>query len=168
MKIPKTGISHIATRLSQLKNIPRKRLGVFAACLIAAVVLVFVLASKQTSKQAQGSVCSKETVEQAVSVIHPSRVADLKVLASKIMKNKNYEQDVDCLYIVLNYHINNADAGKARATLAKFEKVYNSDKGISPFFNAPTFNINDLRNNIAFLEKQTAEYEKNGRALNGF
>jgi len=111
------------------------------------------------SSNATKSVCSAELIGEANGPLNTSDQTALGPVVDKIMALKGFENDPNCMYVVLLYNIVAGDSSASSKYLAVYEKVFDPALGLSDSFTAPILSIETLRNNVAFLARSSKESE---------
>lgn len=111
----------------------------------------------------QGPVCSRQLLNRAVVAFEPEKVAELEPVANEIKQLPRYEQDPNCLYVLMQFYVNTSDAQGASATLAKLEASYNPgvgyDEALVAYKAEPPAAFRPV---IEFLNAQAARQQKIG------
>lgn len=90
-------------------------------------------------------------LKEAAANLSPSKSASLLPVVQKIQKLKMYQQDPNCLYIIVTYYTNIGNGNSAATYLAKFNKVYTSRVSLS-FSLVEYASVQAMRNNVTFLQ----------------
>ncbi|MEO8105388.1 MAG: hypothetical protein ABI602_03575 [Candidatus Saccharibacteria bacterium] len=108
--------------------------------------------------------CSSQTLHEASQVLVPTKVTELGQIVGKIQKNKGYDTDPNCLYVVTTYYINESDSNQARYFVNKLNASYDKSKGLDdsldPDINLSVVGLNDT---VKFLEKSDQQFQQNDR-----
>lgn len=107
----------------------------------------------------------KGILREASRSLGPTEHEQLKPVVERIRAIPNHENNPDCLNVITTYYINSSDYENARAYLDKLNEVYVPNQGFSKFLGPDAKNIETLRADVAFLEKQVEQFEKNKRPL---
>jgi hypothetical protein len=131
--------------------------------LIGLVVTLLLLLWSSNSKHKMGVVCSDAVLKQAALAFNANKTADEKKVAAQVLTLENYNQDPNCMYILVNYNINIGDAQTAGSYLTQLEKVYKPAQGFSVYFaGAYGRSYETLKDLVANLQKQQQDL-KNGK-----
>jgi len=102
--------------------------------------------------------CSGELLYRAREVMEPDKVTELEPITNEIKQVPGYEQNVNCLAILLTYAINQSDAVAAEDYLAKLQAAYpNSkyDNDIARYVSTP----DEYKPTVEFLKQQAVRYQ---------
>jgi hypothetical protein len=138
-------------------RMPNKKTAAIGLILIAIVVsgVIVVAANRETKPAVNIRGCSSSLNRQAATVLLPERLEQLDQIVDKIVKLPGYEQDPNCLYIVLTFHINASDAAGSQHYLSKLEKVYNPRVGYDQALEAAQAKTPaELQPTVDFLQQQ--------------
>jgi hypothetical protein len=109
-----------------------------------------------------GPKCSYAVLEKAKPALEVTKVAELEPEAQAIERIAGYDQDANCLYVVLTYYINISDGPKARELYDKLAAVYNPNEGYETVIRDVTKSPEELRPTVEFVEKEAARSQKIG------
>ncbi|HTE22434.1 MAG TPA: hypothetical protein VK674_05340 [Candidatus Limnocylindria bacterium] len=110
----------------------------------------------------EGPKCTYRMLEKARLSLDASKVAKLEPAVGEIEQIPGYDQDPNCLFVVLTYYINISDAAKARELLNKLEKVYTPSEGYETVIVEQAKTPKELRPMVKFLEEEAARYKNIG------
>ncbi len=99
-----------------------------------------------------------QLLRQAVPLSTQPKYLQLKKVVDKIQKLPDYQRDPNCLYMVITYEVNAADAGSASDNFNKLVKVYNPNVGFTPYLGRGA-SLQALQTSINTL-KQVLEQSK--------
>lgn len=122
----------------EVKKLPkhhsrRKRLTVFAVVSLVALVVaggLYVYFSHQSDRQV--SVCTNTQLQESSNAINSNETSQLVGTVRDIQQKPGYDSDVNCLYIVTQYHIGITDPANARKYFDMLQKQYNPEVGYAP------------------------------------
>lgn len=138
------------------------------ACLLA---LVFVGRSdkpKTVVSIQQKTVCTDVTIGKAAGYIAESNSYELGRLVEKEVTNKaDYQQDINCLYIVISYNFSNNVATGIDLDIDNYTELY--VQGVRPSSNfGTTLSAAEVKQQAAAIDKVNEAYEKqNSEATEG-
>jgi hypothetical protein len=128
-----------------------------AAILLVALVItnvLFFLVLDRGPGISDGPKCSQAMLEKAKPAFDTAKVVELEPQAQEIEKIAGYDQDVNCLYVVLTYYINTSDGTKARQLHTTLKEVYDPNKGYQTVLWDVAQTPEELEPTVAFLENQ--------------
>jgi hypothetical protein len=124
-------------------------------------------ASKSPSSSAISHVCGSSLIREANAPLANSDQVALSAVDT-IKGLKNYTHDPNCLYIVLQYDLAAGDAAASRSDLDAYTRLYDPVVGLSDAFDVSIISVDELRQNVAFLEKndksQAADEQLNDKS----
>jgi hypothetical protein len=130
----------------------------FVAIVVLASVAVYLTRPKEGPVGVPpGPKCSYAVLEKAKPALDVTKVAELEPQAQAIEQIAGYDQDVNCLYVVLTYYINTSDAPKARELYNKLAAAYNPNEGYETVIRDVTKTPEELGPTITFLENQAKQ-----------
>jgi hypothetical protein len=125
---------------------------------IAVAGIIAVIANRETKPAVTTRGCSSSLNRQAATVLSPDRLEQLDSIVDKVVKLPGYEQDPNCVYIVLTFYINASDAANSRHYLSKLEKVYNPRVGYDQALEAAQAKTPaELQSTVDFLQQQAQQ-----------
>lgn len=143
---------------------------IILVALVVGSILIFVIQPKayQKKQSAKGQVlhiCSDSILQQAVAVMGPGQQKQFLSIVNNIKQIPKFDQDPNCLYVLLNYYVVISDAKDSRTYLDKFKAVYVSKASMSPILIAsknslPFQTVGDIDTIVQFLEKADRENTK--------
>jgi hypothetical protein len=111
---------------------------ILSIALILVVVILSITAYFVHRENTLHSVCSEDAgasvLGEAGSAIYSNNLQELQKAVKVVQQEPHYQQDPNCLYIMVNYYIISSNSGVATHYLNEFEKTYNPSKGISSKF----------------------------------
>lgn len=123
---------------------------VLIVLLMIVLILIFVL-NNQSNNSPTTQVCSDSANRSLLSTdakyIISNNFVGQGVLVHKIQKLAGYQNDPNCLYVIVNYYINTSNVNKAMIYYNKLKKIYDPRHGFSRYLN-PSKTLNTLRNDI--------------------
>jgi hypothetical protein len=106
--------------------------------------------------------CSSQLLGRAAVVLDPTKVGELEPITDEIRQAPKYDQDPNCLYVLVTYYINTSDGTLAKEANNKLEKVYNPEKGYDEAIARDAKSPQALRPSVDFLVKQASRYQNVG------
>lgn len=97
--------------------------------------------------------CNKDIITKAGPMIQNRQGDQLAKVADEVMQKPNFDQDVNCLYIVIYNYINFGDGANARKYYEKLVPLYKPEVGFSQSFGPQLTSPEGLKRQIEFLEK---------------
>jgi preprotein translocase subunit SecY len=144
------------------KNHANRRLflGVFIlVCLVVVAVVVLALNHKnnKTTAPKVSSVCTSTAggtlLQQAQIPIFGANQLQLLRITQKIEKLPNYQDDQNCLYVVITYYANAGNALQANKYMQDFNQVYNPKKPLSTKLGPDIPDVAMLRSRVLAMQK---------------
>lgn len=108
-------------------------------------------------KDNAGPACSDETITQAADYINNNKLPELRDLSDKIVTTKDYDKDVNCLYIVTTRYIEVGDAENSRKYYDLLASIYDSEAGYSKLFGDTTNDPDQIRQTVEFFEQKASK-----------
>jgi hypothetical protein len=103
------------------------------------------------------TVCSSTAgpvlLHNAGAAIYAANIKQLRQVAQTVQKEPHYQQDPNCLYIMVNYYIDSGDSKNASFYLDKLNQAYQPNKGLSAEFGLKIPNISYLETDLSTLKK---------------
>jgi len=100
-----------------------------------------------------GIACNQDIITKAGPMIQNRQGDQLAKVADEVMQKPNFDQDVNCLYIVIYNFINFSDGANARKYYEKLVPLYKPEVGFSQYFGPQITSPTGLKKQIEFLEK---------------
>jgi len=121
------------------QNNPKQKKKILNTSLLGLAVVVFIglaitvfIYVRNSSVGVCSSTASGSILMQSSNDLLNRDTAKLTPLISKIKSLHAYSKDPNCLYIISAYYLENQEAQQANSSLSQFNKVYASDKQVSP------------------------------------
>lgn len=135
-----------------------------AVALVVLVALGVVAGFLTPDKKAppvveEGPKCTYASLEKIKPNLDPRNVRKLEPQVREVESISDYDQDVNCLFVVLTFYIHLGDPVKARENFDKLEKVYSPGEGFETVISEYTKTPEELKRSVEFLEKQAATYK---------
>jgi hypothetical protein len=112
---------------------------------VVASLATIGLLLKLTLKEVGDSVvCSEQIVADMAVAIKDADLTKQAEGVAKIQSQKNYEQDINCNYIITRYGISVDDIELADAALNNMKRLYAKGERYSSEFNHPVLTLDDL------------------------
>lgn len=137
------------------------RLGLAAMVIIGVCLWLFVFDKPQEQAIINEKRCSNDILTDAAKILETNEVIKLKIIAEKVQKIEKFDQDLNCLYLVLIYSINFDDSSKAHEFLNKYEKLYNQINGLNPLLGNSIKTLEQLKADLKFNDDVRQQLEKN-------
>lgn len=125
--------------------------------------LVYVVVDDPPANVAEVVVCNDELLTEAAGVLEASKYMELRTVVDKIQALPSYEEDPNCLNVVVTYYINTSDYTQAKSYMDKLEAAYRASRGFSPLLGDQAKTIETLRADVEFLEKLEEQFRQNIR-----
>lgn len=141
-----------------------KKLYIIIACVVVVLLLVVAGTVIYTNrKQSVSGVCSNNQalIDTAAAALDPSKIPELAQVVSKIQSISGYESDPNCLYPIVEYYVYTNDASAAKSSLTQLEAVYDPQVGLAPQYSLGFTSIDNLKQQIGFVEKFNADLQNN-------
>jgi hypothetical protein len=115
--------------------------------------------ANKTVAQNPPTICSTSILKQAGTALQSSaQVANLIPIANQIQKLPHYQQDPNCLYVLVAYDVSYSDATNATKNLNLLIKVYNpSPTHRLSIYLQPAKSIADFKADIAAINKNAKQ-----------
>lgn len=145
----------------------RKRLVIVLSLIIVAGGLVFGISKlvgkgvKNNPTQATSPTAVNQIVTESLSQLATERPSGLGATIGKINATEGGNTDPSLLYIKLRYYIAIADVTNARKTYDSLVNVYDPKTGYDALINQSARSLDGLKKDVEFLEKQSAQINKN-------
>lgn len=107
---------------------------------------------KDTDKAVVANVCNEELISEAYEPIANQDSEKLSGIAEKIKTQQNYDQDPNCLYILINNATSSSNFADAKTNLELYRQVYDAELGLLGDF-APVNGEPDI------IAQQIEQYE---------
>jgi hypothetical protein len=107
-----------------------------------------------------GPKCTYQMLEAAKPNFVETKLAQLEPQAKEVEKIAGYDQDVNCLYVVLTYYIYLGEAQKSRELYTKLANSYKPGEGYETIIADVAKPPEQLEPTITFLENQSKKYQK--------
>jgi protein involved in ribonucleotide reduction len=141
----------------------RKVAAIAAAGFVVILVLaIFLLADEPEPVVDNGPKCTYAMLEKAKPNLGATKVAKLEPQVKEIEQISGYDQDVNCLYVLLTYSINTGDAARARELYDKLDKVYVTGEGYETVIVDVAKKPSALKPDVEALEQQAKQYQDVG------
>ena len=144
--------------------------GLFVGCgliivlLILAVISYLLLQKPKPSSSAAMAVCTapnnKYLLSEANINLYPTSYAQeqqLSFAVTKIKRLPHYLQDPNCMFVLTAYYVASNNPAQAASSLASLRHYYNPKVGFSHSLSATNKSLVALENNVALLQKNSAE-----------
>ncbi len=116
--------------------------------------------NKQVSTSAK-AVCDENLLERSAKAIrYPIDSEALAAIVTDIKKLEDYNRDVNCLYVVLQYNLVTSSPVQARESLNGIKGLYISTVGYSSSFGADTQSPAVLEQMVIALESRQEKFLK--------
>lgn len=162
----------VSERRKSLVRNPRVLWVALVVALLILVVAGLLLNSKDEKKTVaslqQKTVCADQTIKTAAQYIAESNSYELGRLVEKEVTNKaDYQQDINCLYIVISYNFSNNVATGIDLDIDNYTELY--VQGVRPSSNfGTTLSAAEVKQQAAAIDKVNEAYEKqNSEATEG-
>lgn len=157
IELPSAVVSPNYPRIRNKKKFGIKLGAVLLVAVMSGLIINRILAARRHRSPhpiATTTGCSEQILTTASVVMEPSKQKDLLPVVSQIKQLPQFDQDPNCLYVVINYYLSISDGANARSYFDKFQKVYTPETVLSPVLLSPTsIRPKDLQANVEFLEK---------------
>lgn len=142
-------------------------LGLFGILVGSVFAGNYLFQKQKAEKLSKNIICSDQVIKESLPYLKSGakNLEKLKPIVEKIKALNNFENDPNCMFIVLNYSINSGNSINSRAELSKLE---NNKTDFITAFGPSAKNIDQLRTEVEFTEKLNDEINKNSKSLNGF
>jgi hypothetical protein len=133
-------------------------LGSVVLLLVAGAVAIYFAGREPEKPIVYG--CPTSVLQKASAKLDPTKVEELEPIVHEIKHLPKYDQDANCLYVLITYYINISDASAAADTLAKLKLVYDPTKGYDPrLTRSRDQSPEHLQPIVDFLQQQAARYQ---------
>lgn len=135
------------------------RLAIVLALLFVVVAgVAFYIKSTQNKDTA---VCSDQLLQEAGLVLDKSDHEQLRPFVEDIEELENFDQDPNCLYILVTYYVNINDPASARSHFEQLQAIYDPEVGFSEFFGGDVKTLNELRVEVEQVEQMAEDINNN-------
>ncbi len=141
-------------------KMPKRMIVVTSVIVLMLLVSGWFFWQHRSAKNANAPKCSVAILKEAAPNLGAEKVTQLQKTADKIKKIKGYDTDPNCLYVVLNYSINNGDAGAASDQFKQLQAVYSDKTGFNSSLGF-TKSLSLLKSDIAYLVHGQKQAEQN-------
>lgn len=141
-----------------------KKLYTIIGCVVVVLFLFAAVTVIYTNrKQTVSGVCSRDQalIDAAATALDPSKIPELAQVVSKIQSISGYESDPNCLYPIVEYYVYTNDATAAKSSLIQLEAVFDSQVGLAPQYSSVFVSIDNLKQQIGFVEQFNADLQNN-------
>jgi len=138
---------------------------IVAACLVvvsAGFIYFFAIRSSNKAidtSNANTVVCSNETISAASKAIDANDSLSLAIVAAKVVKLKDYTNDINCLYIAARYNLMITNVPEAQTYIKQLEKKAPLPSYYSKYFSTRPLSIQQMKQTISVIEQQAKEVE---------
>jgi len=105
------------------------------------------------------STASGNVLQQAAGEISSTNVVQLQTSVTKIMGLPNYQQDPNCLYVIVKYYLVGGNGSQAQKYLTLLNKVYNPAVGYSSKLGSPTDDPSVLQEEVNVANQTSAQIQ---------
>lgn len=146
----------------------KKMLIILVAIVLVIGLTIFVLVPRvreSTEKKQQGSACVNEEglLAEAKQLFSYDELDELKVMADRIQTLEKFEQDPNCLYVLVRFNVLNNDALAARQNLDKYKAVYSSEDGLDEALGEKPMSTEELEQEVAAAEAFREQIKSNSQ-----
>jgi hypothetical protein len=139
------------------KTSRNKRVSIFAAGSIVVLIIATVsVTAYQMSQSGCNSSSGQDLLKQAAHSLDQSKQKVLRPIVAQIRNLPNFDQDQNCLYVVVSYDVFSSNASDGRINIDKLIKISGPSHAYSPIL-GKTQDIASLESDITLLEKSTTE-----------
>jgi len=138
---------------------------IVAACLVvvsAGFIYFFAIRSSNKAidtSNANTVVCSNETISAASKAIDANDSLSLGSVAAKVVKLKDYTNDINCLYIAARYNIMITNTSEAQKYIKLLDKKAPLPSYYSKYFTTRPLTIQQMEQTVSVIEQQAKEVE---------
>jgi len=97
-------------------------------------------------------VCTDSLIKEVDAAISGANLTNLQRLAGQVKSLQNYNQDPNCLYILLSERLRVSDASASRSYFNDLEPLARATNGFSQLFVLSSPSLDTLRNAVVALE----------------
>lgn len=135
----------------------KRQLLVAVGVLIVLVAALFVFwPDPEPDPPAVG--CSKDLVRDAGRALAPSDVDRLQPIVQQMESSVGYEDDPNCVYVVMTYYINTSDSEKATQLYNQLVQAYDPDEGYDQSIAARAKSPEEVKPTIEFLQSIAEDF----------
>ncbi len=136
------------------------------ALVIGLAVFVVLPRFRDSSNQKMYSnACVNE--EGLLASVQPLFVYDeldeLKIFADRIQALEKFEQDPNCLYVLVRFNVLNNEATAARQNLDKYKALYISEEGLDDALGEKPMTTEDLEQEVTTVEAFREQIKSNSQ-----
>lgn len=134
-------------------------------------VIVFVVAMgflgfkiinrKLVVRSGCGGQATSPIYDKAATLMTPKKLNELKVYTEEITSKQGYENDANCIYPVLYYHLSIGDVPVAKTEYEKFKKAYSVQIKLASAYKNAAGTLNDVDSQMKRLDDTQAEFDSN-------
>lgn len=139
----------------------------FIILLVIGLVVGLGLFLSPRSNSGPITICAGKPTSIVTKDIGPqlalNQVTTIQPIVDEILAAEDYETDLNCMYILTVYYIKTSDPDKARASFTTFEQLYPEQEPVSVLLGESTWSIEELNQNVGFLEENKRNFEQGGR-----
>lgn len=135
-----------------------KRELLIGAAVVMVSVAAFIVFWPGPASEPAAKGCSRELVREARSALMPSEVDRLQPVAQQMEASDGYDNDPNCVYVVLTYYINVSDGEKATQLYNRLVQVYNPDEGYDESIASRAQSPEEVRSTVEFLQSTAEDF----------
>lgn len=138
--------------------------------IVVAVGLIVLLRARSdnTVDQANRACVNEEgLLDEARQLFSYDELDELRVMADRIQTLEKFEQDPNCLFVLVKFNVLSNNAGDARQHLEKYKAVYDTEAGLDPALGESPATLDELEQEVEATEQFRQELEGSSFYSNG-
>lgn len=141
-------------KLPSFRRLRSKKFIVLILVLAAAGGAYWYTSRPKPNEISPGPKCSPQILRKARGSLDPTRLGYLEPTVREIEAIPGYDQDPNCLAVVLTYYMNSTNLQKSEEVFTKLEQTYDADTGYNAALGGDVKPPQELKKMLEAMRKQ--------------